>query len=109
MAISYKKGSQQFLSVDQGPGLVYLFNCILYCILNSFSYVFHQNGFCIDCGARLLYLAHIGLVPQVRLPSSLLPQFALPSLLAHFTLPIATLRIAQYIATVYIAQSITTR
>ena len=57
--------------------------------VNSFSYVFHQNGFCIDCGARLLYLAHIGLVPQVRLPSSLLPQYALlsPSHTVHCLLP----------------------
>ena len=73
--------------------------------MNSFSYVFHHNGFCIDCGARLLYLAHIGLVPQVRLPSSLLPQYALLSLLPHFTLPIAILCIGQSIATVRIAQS----
>ena len=42
-------------------------------------------GFCIDCGALLLYLAHIGLVPS-----------------SQIGLPIATLSIASlYIATLY--------
>ena len=47
-------------------------------------YVFHHNGFCIDCGARLLYLAHIGLVPS--------SQIGLPIATLYFAIvPIATL------------------
>ena len=47
---------------------------------SSFKEVTATIGFCIDCGAELLYLAHIGLVPSTQIG-----------------LPIATL----YIATLY--------
>ena len=44
-------------------------------------------GFCIDCGALLLYLAHIGLVPS--------SQIGLPIATLYIaTLPIVTLHIA---------------
>ena len=71
-------------------------------------YVFHHNGFCIDCGARLLYLAHIGLVPPSQIAQQPIATVRIAQSQPHSTLPIATLHIAQSIATVYIAQSIAT-
>ena len=51
-------------------------------------------GFCIDCGAELLYLAHIGLVPssQIGLPIATLYFAIVPIATLYFAIvPIATL------------------
>ena len=51
-------------------------------------------GLCIDCGAELLYLAHIGLVPssQIALPIATLYICIVPIATPYFAIvPIATL------------------
>ena len=49
-------------------------------------------GFCIDCGAELLYLAHIGLVPSSQIGLPIATPYIVRAYIGHYhTLYIGTL------------------